>query len=74
MTIKSKKESLIVSKDEFPKFGTTAEKLAKLRPAFRPVSKIVVFIGHFNFSEFNKLEIVIFYRTTVLSLLATHPA
>lgn len=37
VTIKEKKESVVVSKDEFPKFGTTAEKLAKLRPAFRPV-------------------------------------
>lgn len=36
VTIASKKESIIVSKDEFPKFGTTVEKLAKLRPAFRP--------------------------------------
>ncbi|XP_011342385.1 acetyl-CoA acetyltransferase, cytosolic isoform X4 [Ooceraea biroi] len=34
--IAEKKEPVVVSKDEFPKFGTTAEKLAKLRPAFRP--------------------------------------
>jgi len=37
VTIKGKKESIVVSKDEFPKFGTTTEKLAKLKPAFRPV-------------------------------------
>lgn len=37
VTVANKKESVLVSKDEFPKFGTTAEKLAKLRPAFRPV-------------------------------------
>lgn len=36
VTVANKKESVLVSKDEFPKFGTTAEKLAKLRPAFRP--------------------------------------
>ncbi|KAH0951208.1 hypothetical protein HN011_008866 [Eciton burchellii] len=36
VTIAGKKEPIIVSRDEFPKFGTTAEKLAKLRPAFRP--------------------------------------
>lgn len=34
--ITNKAESIVISKDEFPKFGTTAEKLAKLRPAFRP--------------------------------------
>jgi len=37
VTIAGKKEPVVVSRDEFPKFGTTAEKLAKLRPAFRPV-------------------------------------
>lgn len=36
VTITNKKESIVISKDEFPKFGTTTEKLAKLRPAFRP--------------------------------------
>ncbi|XP_012530396.1 acetyl-CoA acetyltransferase, cytosolic [Monomorium pharaonis] len=36
VTIASKKESVVVSKDEFPKFGTTMEKLAKLKPAFKP--------------------------------------
>lgn len=35
--VTSKKESITVSKDEFPKFGTTVEKLAKLKPAFLPV-------------------------------------
>ncbi|XP_050458576.1 acetyl-CoA acetyltransferase, cytosolic-like isoform X1 [Cataglyphis hispanica] len=32
----AKKESIVISKDEFPKFGTTMEELAKLRPAFKP--------------------------------------
>jgi len=36
VTIAGKKESIVVSKDEFPKFGTTVEKLAKLKPAFKP--------------------------------------
>ncbi|KAM0729616.1 Acetyl-CoA acetyltransferase, cytosolic [Formica fusca] len=36
VTIAGKKESIVVSKDEFPKFGTTVEKLAKLRPTFKP--------------------------------------
>lgn len=37
VTIAGKKETVIVSKDEFPKFGTTTEKLAKLKPAFKSV-------------------------------------
>ncbi|XP_011880147.1 PREDICTED: acetyl-CoA acetyltransferase, cytosolic [Vollenhovia emeryi] len=36
VTIPGKKESVVMSKDEFPKFGTTMEKLAKLKPAFKP--------------------------------------
>ncbi|XP_070166562.1 acetyl-CoA acetyltransferase, cytosolic-like [Polyergus mexicanus] len=36
VTIAGIKESIVVSKDEFPKFGTTVEKLAKLRPTFKP--------------------------------------
>lgn len=36
VTITGKKEPIVISKDEFPKFGTTTEKLAKLKPAFRP--------------------------------------
>ncbi|KAL6421580.1 hypothetical protein ACFW04_014309 [Cataglyphis niger] len=32
----AKKESIVISKDEFPKFGTTMEELAKLKPAFKP--------------------------------------
>ncbi|XP_071642674.1 acetyl-CoA acetyltransferase, cytosolic isoform X1 [Temnothorax longispinosus] len=36
VTIAGKKEPVVVSKDEFPKFGTTTEKLAKLKPAFKP--------------------------------------
>lgn len=39
LTIASKKESIVISKDEFPKFGTTPEKLAKLKPVFKPVYK-----------------------------------
>ncbi|XP_076177230.1 acetyl-CoA acetyltransferase 2 isoform X2 [Ptiloglossa arizonensis] len=34
VTVSSKKESIIVDKDEFPKFGTTVEKLQRLKPAF----------------------------------------
>ncbi|XP_011158866.1 acetyl-CoA acetyltransferase, cytosolic isoform X1 [Solenopsis invicta] len=36
VTVPGKKESVVISKDEFPKFGTTTEKLAKLKPAFKP--------------------------------------
>ncbi|GAB1864883.1 acetyl-CoA C-acetyltransferase [Camponotus japonicus] len=35
VTITGKKGSIVVSKDEFPKFGTTVEKLAKLKPTFK---------------------------------------
>ncbi len=34
VTVKGKKEDVIVDKDEFPRHGTTAETLSKLRPAF----------------------------------------
>jgi acetyl-CoA C-acetyltransferase len=34
--IKTKKETVIFSKDEYPNRTTNAEKLAKLRPAFKP--------------------------------------
>ncbi|XP_011054972.1 PREDICTED: acetyl-CoA acetyltransferase, cytosolic [Acromyrmex echinatior] len=36
VTVTTKKETFVMSKDEFPKFGTTTEKLAKLKPAFIP--------------------------------------
>ncbi len=36
VTIKGKKEDVIVAKDEFPRAGVTAEALGKLRPAFKP--------------------------------------
>ena len=36
VTIKGKKEDIIIDKDEFPRAGVTAESLAKLRPAFKP--------------------------------------
>ncbi len=36
VTIKGKKEDIVVDKDEFPRAGVTAESLTKLRPAFRP--------------------------------------
>lgn len=36
VTIKGKKEDVIVDKDEFPRAGVTAESLTKLRPAFKP--------------------------------------
>ena len=34
--IKTKKGDEIVAQDEFPRFGTTAEALAQLKPAFKP--------------------------------------
>ncbi len=34
VTIKGRKGDVVVSDDEYPKHGTTAETLAKLRPAF----------------------------------------
>lgn len=36
VTIASKKGDVVVDTDEYPRFGTTRESLAKLRPAFRP--------------------------------------
>ena len=36
VTIKGKKEDIVIGKDEFPRPGVTAESLAKLRPAFKP--------------------------------------
>ncbi len=36
VTIKGKKEDIVVDKDEFPRAGVTAESLTKLRPAFKP--------------------------------------
>ena len=35
ITVKIKKEDVIVDKDEYPKDGTTVEKLANLKPAFK---------------------------------------
>ena len=35
VTVKSRKEEIIFDKDEFPRAGTTAEGLGKLRPAFK---------------------------------------
>jgi len=37
VVIAGKKEPTTVSKDEFPRFGTTADNLAKLKPAFLTV-------------------------------------
>lgn len=36
VTIKVKKEDVVIDKDEFPRDGVTAEALGKLRPAFKP--------------------------------------
>ncbi len=36
VTIKTRKEEIIVDKDEFPRAGVTADSLAKLKPAFKP--------------------------------------
>jgi acetyl-CoA C-acetyltransferase len=35
VTIKKRREEIVFDTDEFPKFGTTPETLAKLRPAFK---------------------------------------
>lgn len=35
VTVKNKKGDIVVDQDEFPKFGMTIEKLAKLKPAFK---------------------------------------
>lgn len=35
VTIKNKKGDIVFDTDEFPRFGTTAESLAKLKPAFK---------------------------------------
>lgn len=35
VTIKKKKEEIVVSEDEYPKHGTTLENLKKLKPAFK---------------------------------------
>lgn len=35
VTVKGRKEDIIVDKDEFPRAGVTAESLAKLKPAFK---------------------------------------
>ena len=37
VTVPTRKESIIVNKDEFPKSGTTVESLQKLKPAFLKV-------------------------------------
>lgn len=39
-----RKDTTIVSKDEFPKSGTTAQGLGKLRPVFAKVINHIVFI------------------------------
>lgn len=36
VTIKGKKEDIVIDTDEFPRAGVTAEGLAKLKPAFKP--------------------------------------
>lgn len=35
VTVKTRKGDIVVSEDEFPRFGTTIESLGKLRPAFK---------------------------------------
>lgn len=35
VTVKNKKGDIVVDQDEFPKFGMTIDKLAKLKPAFK---------------------------------------
>ncbi|HBR69289.1 MAG TPA: acetyl-CoA C-acetyltransferase [Rhodospirillaceae bacterium] len=36
VTVKQRKEEVVINKDEFPRAGVTAESLSKLRPAFKP--------------------------------------
>ena len=36
VTVKTRKEEIVVDRDEFPRAGVTAESLSKLRPAFKP--------------------------------------
>lgn len=36
LTIKNKKQDVIIDKDEFPRAGTSVESLSALRPAFKP--------------------------------------
>jgi acetyl-CoA C-acetyltransferase len=35
VTVKTRKEEIVIDKDEFPRAGVTAESLGKLRPAFK---------------------------------------
>lgn len=37
ITVPIRKQTIVVDKDEYPKFGTTVESLQKLRPAFAKV-------------------------------------
>lgn len=53
VTITTKKEVFVVSKDEYPKFGTTTEKLAKLKPTFIPV---YIFKYIIVWKEYNNLK------------------
>lgn len=41
ITVPSRKEPIVVDKDEFPTFGTTFEGLQKLRPIFLKVRPIL---------------------------------
>lgn len=43
ITVPTRKEPIIVDKDEYPKFGTTVESLQKLKPAFLEVWLITYF-------------------------------
>lgn len=59
VTITSKKESIVVSKDEFPKFETTVEKLAKLKPTFQSVRINIIFYKiSYNFIKKNSTLIL----------------
>lgn len=40
VTVKVKKDEVVIDKDEFPREGVTAESLAKLKPAFTPEGSV----------------------------------
>lgn len=47
VTVPTRKESIIVNKDEFPKSGTTVESLQKLKPAFLKV-RLITYVLFFH--------------------------
>lgn len=72
VTVTHKKESIVVSKDEFPKFGTTVEKLAKLKPTFKAVHTFFFNFIQLYKKKFNFWYYHILFRIMVQLLLAMH--